>query len=453
MGETNTGHIQWGDWFFDYGVFGSEGLSLVDGHFRGYKMFNKLSLPVIRVKYVVDESGFSALVGTGCGPYNDQIIWDTDDFGENLNPIAGPHHLVKIVCSDGNRYICREEITLGGLPHLRLGVYARIGAYHIAQTWTLNNEGEVLPRVFSKGLSCTLDHWHHPYWRFDFALGSPERNRVSVVSESSTADIAVEGAVVNAWFGHNTQYRVTSTQPPDVGDIELPARATIVPPVIGPPTVALYDGIVGPTSFSSRDGYIRKFRPEEDRPWPHAPANDIGFAVHEPCVDSEIVFWSICHLFHRAEEGEDHWHSVGPNLHFRPMILANVPSEYFRVVEISGVVNVMDFKAVGKNLFHKLEFTDKVLVNPSAKTGEVVRYASVGDTKAELIVRINWNKDSSVNVQFTANLFDGLERVAAVKNQFNVLRDNFIDWSGIHLVDHHRGDPDTADMSFTVRNS
>lgn len=135
------------------------------------------------------------------------------------------------------------------------------------------------------------------------------------------------------------------------------------------------------------------------------------------------------------------------------MILANVPSEYFRVVEISGVVNVMDFKAVGKNLFHKLEFTDKVLVNPSAKTGEVVRYASVGDTKAELIVRINWNKDSSVNVQFTANLFDGLERVAAVKNQFNVLRDNFIDWSGIHLVDHHRGDPDTADMSFTVRNS
>lgn len=55
MGESSNGHKKWGDWFFDYGVFGKEGLCLVNGFFRGQRMFNKLSLPVIRVKYLVDE--------------------------------------------------------------------------------------------------------------------------------------------------------------------------------------------------------------------------------------------------------------------------------------------------------------------------------------------------------------------------------------------------------------
>ena len=55
MSETSNGHQKWGDWFFDYGVFGTEGLCLVDEFFRGHRMFNKLSLPVIRVKYLIDE--------------------------------------------------------------------------------------------------------------------------------------------------------------------------------------------------------------------------------------------------------------------------------------------------------------------------------------------------------------------------------------------------------------
>ena len=91
MGETSNGHQKWKDWFFDYGVFGDEGLSLVDGYFRGQRMFNKLSLPVIRVKYLLDEQwgGITAYFGIACGPYNDKIFWDTEDFLETLNPIIG----------------------------------------------------------------------------------------------------------------------------------------------------------------------------------------------------------------------------------------------------------------------------------------------------------------------------------------------------------------------------
>jgi hypothetical protein len=450
MSESSTGHLKWGDWFLDYGVFGQEGLCLVGGYFRGQRMFNKLSLPVIRVKYTVDEfaKGLSAITGDGCGPYNDQITWDTEDFGEDLNPIAGPHHLVEVVCPRGDRYLCTENVDIGGVPHLRISVYARIGAYHIAQTWTLNNDGWVMPRVSSKGLSCNLDHWHHPYWRFDFALGAPEVHRVAVHRKNGhkLADIQNEGMIVNDWFGRDIEYRITSTQPPDIGTIRTPAEAVIQPPVL-----IQAEGIVGPTPFSPLDGYVRKYRPEEDRNWPHKPEDEISFGLHELCVDADIVFWSISHLSHHADEGKDHWHTVGPNLHFQPMVVANVPPETLRKVLVNGTISVKDF-GVFKDRWAHSTFSDQVFVNPNVRFQEVVKTLVQGDVTAELIILVDWQLDMSVNVTVVANLFDELERVARVEGAYNVPRDTSASGAKTHLVDHHGGDPDTADMELRVEN-
>jgi hypothetical protein len=104
-------------------------------------------------------------------------------------------------------------------------------------------------------------------------------------------------------------------------------------------------------------------------------------------------------------------------------------------------------------VWHHTTFSETILVNPNARCGEVVAKLGAGDVTGELILRIAWNPDSSVNVQFTANLMDEHERVARVEGQFNVLRDTVAKWGGIHLVDHHGGDPDTADMSFDVSNA
>lgn len=448
MTETSNGHQVWNDWFLDYGVFGTEGLSLVNGFFRGQKVFNKLSLPVIRVKYVQDEffGGLSSVFGVGCGPYNDQITWDPENFGENLNPIAGPHHLVKM---DG-RYIRIVETILDAMPALELGVYARIGAYHIYQAWYLFNDGMLKPRVFSKGLSCNLDHWHHPYWRFDFALGSPESHRVAVFEENGghLADITTEGGFVNGTFSRMPEYHVTATNPaPTEGTIRTPARAIIVPPHLDEA-----EGIVGPTPFAPMDGYIRKFRPAEDMSWPHPPAEDMGFLLHQPCDDSDIVFWEICHLHHHASEGADHWHSVGPDLFFEPMVVANIPPRCLRVVEISGEIHVKDFKLAVTDDWQHATFTGKVQVNPNMQVQEIAEKLVSGDVTGEIVIRVTWNPDSSVNVSFVARLFDEAERVAEATGQFNVLRDGAMSWGGIHLVDHHSGDPDTADMAFSVDN-
>ena len=57
MGESRHGHVNHfnGNWFFDYNVADTEGLTLLNGFFQGRQVFRKLSLPVIRVKYVKDE--------------------------------------------------------------------------------------------------------------------------------------------------------------------------------------------------------------------------------------------------------------------------------------------------------------------------------------------------------------------------------------------------------------
>ena len=177
MGETSNGHQKWKDWFFDYGVFGDEGLSLVDGYFRGQRMFNKLSLPVIRVKYLLDEQwgGITAYFGIACGPYNDKIFWIRKIFWNSQPDYRGS-----------------------------------------------NNDGLIQARIYSKGLSCNLDHWHHPYWRFDFALGWPEMQRVEVYRRTSgihIADITVEMPLINTVFfpGDPPEYCVTSTQRPGIG--------------------------------------------------------------------------------------------------------------------------------------------------------------------------------------------------------------------------------------------
>ena len=454
MSETSNGHQKWGDWFFDYGVFGTEGLCLVDEFPRppDVQQAQLAGYPGEVSDRRILGRGVSGLPWrVACGPYNDQITWDLEDFGENLNPISGPHHLKKLVTPEGDRYIAIQPLVINGILHLQLAVYARIGAYRIMQTWRLNNDGLIKARVFSKGLSCNLDHWHHPYWRLDFALGSPATHRVAVFHKNGPEITTInnECPVVNVSFSSpHPEYVITSTQPrPNVGRIESPAQAIVTPPQINH-----HEGIVEPTTFSPYDGYVRIFRPEEDRSWPHAAKDDIHFTVHEPCSDKDIVFWSICHLHHHASEGEDHWHEVGPDILFKPMLVADVPPEYLRVIDIIGELHVKNFKLVGKDQWKHSTFAEQILVNPNVPSGEVVSKLGAGDVTGELILRITWNSDASVNLQFTANLFDEAERVARVEGQFNVFRDTVVKWGGIHLVDHHGGDPDTADMSFEVSN-
>ena len=71
--DVRNGHLQWEKWCFDYLVSHTEGLALLNGYHDGRKVFKKLSLPVIRVKYVKDGSGTHASPD-GCGPYAEWML-------------------------------------------------------------------------------------------------------------------------------------------------------------------------------------------------------------------------------------------------------------------------------------------------------------------------------------------------------------------------------------------
>jgi hypothetical protein len=439
--EQSNGHVVWGRWALDYAVLGKEGLSLLNGFFAGRRIFWKLSLPVIRVKYTQDEDFWhNPLLKNGCGPYNDQITWDPVDFGEDLNFISGPHHLVRISNCDDN-YVCVRPTTLDNKDWLELGVYARIGAYHIYQSWYLNNDGIILPRVFSKGLSCNLNHWHHPYWRFDFDLDGDSNQRVNVFDGSQFRGIVtLEGKLSNASFGDCRC---------NVQNLSTGLKAWIIPPALDEE-----HGVVGPTEFSNLDFNVRKYRPEEDRNWPHPTNQDISFAVHENPDGGDIVFWQVCHLFHQASEGKDHWHEVGPTIVVELPDPLPVREDQCRSIFISGRIDIKDFRLVGHDRWGHHDFSAHMKVNPNAPHAEAyVQRGPNGDCTADLIIRVDLAPDNSIAVNFTASLYDGVERVASSSNHFNVLRDSSLGWQGLHLVDHHRGDPDTADFSFTVVNA
>ena len=83
------------------------------------------------------------------------------------------------------KFVSRRT-KVGGVKWLEVGVYARIGEYHLYHAWYLNEEGEIRPVLQSRGLSCKTDHQHHPYWRLDFGIAGDDRDQVFEYTDGTT---------------------------------------------------------------------------------------------------------------------------------------------------------------------------------------------------------------------------------------------------------------------------
>lgn len=363
MPDTKTGHIHWGPWDFDYDVWGFEALCLLNGTFRGRKAFGKFSMPAIRVKYLCD-GGFldwKRQFGLGAGPYADRIFWkpaDKKDYG------------LQRISNRGNQYVGFADSIVKGVKWMELCIYARIGAYHLAQQWHLSEDGWIAPRIWSKGLTINMDHWHHPYWRFDFDIDGTEPNRVW------RFDVGKASSFYPREANDIKETTITLTQPANpecdrirerVGDLKdqiqdatgsqlhglaaqlkhaqdeldrCEGRAVTVTQwyVRNEKTGAVAwvipsenDGWAD--SFSSLDVGIRRFhRDEEATPWvykkgwsPRFPlgtwnfqddTGELGFLNGEDVSSTDIVFWYVSHMSHHAKEGADHWHWSGPWIKF-----------------------------------------------------------------------------------------------------------------------------------------
>jgi hypothetical protein len=342
-------------------------------------------------------------------------------------------------CDD--RYICVRELAGSWLE---LGVYARIGAYHIYQAWYLSNTGLICPRVWSKGLSCNFDHKHHPYWRFDLDPDGWAKNRANIISDDFIGFFSNEGGASKSAFP-NTRWNVEN--------LDTGAKAWILPSqtLIAPPTED------GPADgFSRFDIYLRKFRPSEEGDWPHDPEEEIGFPQHEALDESDIVVWYIGHLEHHEEDGENFWHASGPTILFeypeRP-----IEPESQRSVLARGSITVT-MVSLTRRQVASVEFDESRQLDPSHTRAEIFIVRSFFDEiRVELRFNMFWQVDGAVQIDWSARFFEGasadtddLEDQASSSILF--MPDSSTTLS-ILLRNRELGSPDRTAITFSLTNS
>ena len=141
--------LQWGRWSFDYEVRDNTGLALRNVTCDGELVLGKASMPVLRVKYVKERIWWNPFTWFGSRADSGRCGHSRIDcVGRTWSPSSTVATIQSVF----------ESSTLNGTKWLELGIYARIGKYHIYQSWHLSDDGELRPIVQSRGLSCNTDH-------------------------------------------------------------------------------------------------------------------------------------------------------------------------------------------------------------------------------------------------------------------------------------------------------
>ena len=294
-------HVEWGRWALDYEVRENTGLTLRNVSYGGELVLGKASMPVVRVKYVKERvwwnpfTWFGSRADSGrCGPFQDRLRW------QDLAPIVN--------CADNK--LCIDSATVNGVKWLELGIYARIGEYHLYQAWHLSEDGEMRPVLHSRGLSCNTDHHHHPYWRLDFDVNGNGLDQVFVHDQ---------GSPDNGWGPGWRKY--TNER----NDVKSPATQRVWF-VRDQPTghgvwILPGDGYLPLKDDGERDDFgdhdvaIRRASPTEDVPWTFGARGNLGYDEDNQGVqEQDVVVWYVAHLPHMAALGPTKWLTLGPTL-------------------------------------------------------------------------------------------------------------------------------------------
>ena len=294
-------HVEWGRWTLDYEVRDNTGLTLRNVSYGGELVLGKASMPVVRVKYVKEMVWWNPFTWFGsraesgrCGPFQDRLRW------QDLAPIVN--------CADNK--VCVERATVNGVQWLEIGMYARIGEYHLYQAWHFSEDGEVRPVLHSRGLSCNTDHHHHAYWRLDFDVNGNGLDQVFVQDR---------GGLDQGWGPGWRKY--TNER----NDVKSPATQRVWF-VRDQPTghgvwILPGDGYLPLKDDGERDAFsdldvaIRRASPAEDLPWTFGARGQLGYDEDNQGVqEQDVVVWYVAHLPHMAALGPTKWLTLGPTL-------------------------------------------------------------------------------------------------------------------------------------------
>ncbi|MEI6099857.1 MAG: hypothetical protein WCS20_16505 [Alphaproteobacteria bacterium] len=272
---AQSGQVNWGPWALQWEVADDAGIGLRSVRFDGRTVLHRANMPVIRVKY--DHS---------CGPYQDRITWG---------------HLVTDNNCDNGQKVCTRTFSWGGREWLEVSGRAFIGSYDIVQAWFMSRDGEIQPRMFSRGLQCKIDHGHHAYWQLDFDMDGAGGDQ-AFLHVASFPDVGFGPG----WYRYSNEFdsRWNPNQNPSwfVRDGQSLFGAFIQPSTTDGPR----DG------FSNINVAIRRYQAAEVGPWPFGASGELGYNNGENVISQDNVNWYVGHVYHRAAEGPDQYHTVGP---------------------------------------------------------------------------------------------------------------------------------------------
>jgi hypothetical protein len=285
---ATSGSIVWPSaseplWQFNWSLADSpdeEGIVISQARYRGHQVFHKASLPSLRVRY-----------DGPCGPYKDPLNYN------NAKPTSG--------CPTTR--VCTRSYVASGFRGLEVQSYHTIGAYKLTHRWVFWEDGLVYPRLYSAGLQCDYNHWHHAYWRFDFDI------------DGSGSDLVLEYNAGNVDIGWGLGWTPFWSETSRIKDSPYLARSWAV---LDKSSNRGYHIIPGPNdgladAFSTRDLWVLRYQGSEDRNGRQGSAysDDLSPYLNGENVDGQdVVVWYTGHLFHVAHAGGDEWHYIGPTL-------------------------------------------------------------------------------------------------------------------------------------------
>ena len=273
---AQSGNVAWGPWQLRWEVNGDTALGVRDVKFKGKTVLYRGNMPVIRVKYDQD----------GCGPYQDRISWallTTDNNCKN------------------NQKICQRTFSFQGRDWLEISVRAFIGSYDIIQIWYFASDGEMQPRLFSRGLQCNINHVHHAYWQFDFDMDGSATDEAFLHLPSFP-----DSGFGPGWIRYGNEFD-SRRNPSDSPTWFVRDARTLLGASIQPSSD---DG--AHDAFSSINAGIRRYHGNEVGSWTFGATGELGFNNTETVVSQDNVIWYVGHLHHNAADGPDHYHAVGP---------------------------------------------------------------------------------------------------------------------------------------------
>lgn len=196
------------------------------------------------------------------------------------------------------------------MSHRLLGIYARMGEYHIYQSWHLSDDGELRPVLHSRGISCSTNHDHHPYWRFDFNIDGNGMDQVFVHEE---------GGSDRGW---GPGWRKYTNERNDVKISAFNKRWFVRDQLNGHGVWILpRTGYVPLKDDDERDGFadidivIRRANASEDVPWSFGARGQLEYDEDNQGVqEQDIVFWYVAHWPHIFVLGPTKWLALGPIL-------------------------------------------------------------------------------------------------------------------------------------------